>query len=293
MGTRSELRRLVALEEIRALLVAYARELDAGRIKEFAQLFAKDAEWIGPRGKLKGRQAIRTYFAAKPADDPASHVVTNVAIDLNRKGSRAKVRSEFLYVTRSGADGGSRIDTTGHYEDVVKRDGNGWRFTKRLVVHDIPADDALTAEDRLAVQDLIASYARCLDTADVAGWVDNFIPDGVLESLNGTVVGHDELRHWMTTLLEFGEVGLDPPIMVHVVGLPQIRGTRERCVAKTYGIVLDYDAERNIRVPIVGYYLDACVPDGDRWRFERRVIIGALDSAGRRIRPPYEKPPAG
>ncbi len=136
--------------------------------------------------------------------------------------------------------------------------------------------DPMSAQDRLDVMDLIASYARCIDSGDIDGWVDNFMPDAVLEPASGVHTGHEAIRAWVTALMARGRVGAETPQLVHFVGLPKIDGDSERCEAQTYCVIFDYDDERAIRVPLVGRYEDTCVKDGDRWRFQHRIIHGDL-----------------
>jgi ketosteroid isomerase-like protein len=134
----------------------------------------------------------------------------------------------------------------------------------------------MSAEDRLGVMELIASYARCIDSGDVDGWVDNFMPDAVFAPARGERHGHDEIRQWLIELMAPGRVGAAEPQLVHFVGLPKIDGDSERATAQTYCVILDFDEDKKIRVPLVGRYEDTAVKDGDRWRFERRIIHGDL-----------------
>jgi hypothetical protein len=143
----------------------------------------------------------------------------------------------------------------------------------------------LCAEDRLGVMDLIASYAFYVDGGDIEAWLSNFLPDGVLESMSAVAAGQDELRAWVSRLIGAGKVASDPPQLVHFVGLPLVSGDSERCTAQTYCVILDYNAEKNVRVPMVGRYEDTCVQVDGRWFFERRIIHGDLVGAERRVPP--------
>lgn len=130
----------------------------------------------------------------------------------------------------------------------------------------------MTAEDRLDVQDLIARYATWVDTGDVEGYVQQFLPSGVIEHRAGRCVGHDEIRPWVAGLVAEGRIGGDPAKMRHVLGLPVIEGDSERCSAKTYVVIPMIDEAGRIGVPLVGTYIDECVKVGDRWLFEKRII---------------------
>jgi hypothetical protein len=140
---------------------------------------------------------------------------------------------------------------------------------------------ALTPQDRLDVMDLIASYAVCLDAGDIEGFLDNFMPDAVWDHINGPSIGHEAIRARVGYLMERHKVARDPAELRHFVGLPQIRGDGERCVARTYCVILDYDAGHNIRVPLLGSYEDHCVKVDGRWRFARRITRGDLEMPNR------------
>ncbi|HUZ19774.1 MAG TPA: nuclear transport factor 2 family protein [Acidimicrobiales bacterium] len=143
----------------------------------------------------------------------------------------------------------------------------------------------LSAEGRLGVMDLIASYAFYLDSCDIEAWLGNFLPDGVLESMNAVAAGQDQLRAWVNERIAAGKVAANPPQLVHFVGLPLVRGDSERCSARTYCVILDYNAQNDVRVPMVGRYEDTCVQLDGRWFFERRIIHGDLIGAERRVPP--------
>lgn len=135
--------RLTALADrvaIGDLITHYARLLDERRIEEYAALFTVDGEWIGNLGRARGRDAIVALMqrALEPVDDPSLanyHLVFNpeVAVD----GDSATARSHFAFVAR---DAGDRPDVrmVGHYEDVLTRTPDGWRFARRQAFVDIP-----------------------------------------------------------------------------------------------------------------------------------------------------------
>jgi uncharacterized protein (TIGR02246 family) len=128
-------------EEIRRLLVAYAAALDARDLHAYAQLFARDGEWIGGTGHGRTPDGIRRMLEERLAPNPPApgatprHVLTNVEIDLD--GDRATARSQFTLVARAPGD----VPTTalqGHYEDRLVREDGRWRFADREAHVDIP-----------------------------------------------------------------------------------------------------------------------------------------------------------
>ena len=139
-------------------------------------------------------------------------------------------------------------------------------------------DQNLSAEDRLEVMDLIARYSRCLDTADVEGFLEIFRPEAVIDSLSGVATGHDELRAWVNRLFDSRGVGATPPAVIHFVGLPLIEGYGDRARAQTYTIILDYNAAGLVQVAMLGRYDDECVRVDGRWWIQRRVIHSELSN---------------
>ncbi len=137
----------------------------------------------------------------------------------------------------------------------------------------------LAAQDHMDVMDLIASYCLRIDAGDAQGYAENFRPDAELELIGGRRLhGRDEIKTWVGELIGSGRVGGDPASLRHFVGLPQIHGEGDRCTAKTYCVILDYDPEQHIRVPLVGRYDDTCVKVDGRWYFEERIIRGELSA---------------
>jgi ketosteroid isomerase-like protein len=141
---------------------------------------------------------------------------------------------------------------------------------------------SLSAEDRLAIIDLIADYALRVDGGDVEGYVANFTPDAVIDYTNGRCEGHDEIRRWVGRLVEIGQVGSDPAKLRHVLGMPQVSGDGDRAHARTYVMIPGKSEDGSLGVPLVGTYTDDVVKLDGRWRFARREIGMNLVGPGRR-----------
>jgi hypothetical protein len=138
----------------------------------------------------------------------------------------------------------------------------------------------LTPQDRLDVMGLIANYAHCIDYGDIEGHVASFLPDATLTRSNGARAdGQDEIRDWVTKLV--ARLGVDPPTLRHFVGLPLIDGEGDTAKSQTLCVILDYDAEKRIRVPLVGRYEDTFSRVNGRWYFKHRIIHGDLGAAPR------------
>ena len=139
----------------------------------------------------------------------------------------------------------------------------------------------LTAQDRLDVINLVASYAAYLDTADLDGYVDNFAPGGVIEHSAGRCEGQAEIRAWVGGLLGARRPGDTSSPYRHVLGIPLIEGDGERCSARTY-VLIPQQRDGELTLPMVLTYVDSCVKLDGRWRFAKRIIQPGLVSAARR-----------
>jgi hypothetical protein len=141
----SRLQALEDREEIRQLLKDYGHFLDQRDFASFSQLFAeKDGEWIGGLGKAKGSQAIRKLMEETIGNDtkkisaPNYHLFTNEIITVN--GDQATATTKWMFVVQ-GDKGRPQPFYLGHYEDTLIREKGRWKFLRRVVYGDIPADD--------------------------------------------------------------------------------------------------------------------------------------------------------
>jgi uncharacterized protein (TIGR02246 family) len=143
----------------------------------------------------------------------------------------------------------------------------------------------ISAEDRVAVMNLIADYAFRLDNADLDGYVDNFTPDGVFDGGGGRIEGRGAIREYVGGLLANRPPGT-PRGLRHIMGVPSIQsggeGDGERCRAQTYVMIPGSTDDGQIRVAMVGMYTDDIVKADGRWRFAVRHIRMALTSPSTR-----------
>ncbi len=130
----------------------------------------------------------------------------------------------------------------------------------------------LSAEDRLAIQDLIARYGWSLDTGDIDGFVDCFSADATLREdvfeEPDTFVGHAAIRGMAGF---FAGLPMFPGRQHHVTSI-LVEGAAPRCRVRAYCLVTDANAGPGGAVAFCGHYDDVVVKQGDRWRFERRLI---------------------
>ena len=121
------------------LFVRYANALDSGDVATVVECFTADAALESPViGAIAGHEAIRAFaerFAGQRANGVQfRHMVTNIAADIDAGGGHARATAYLLVlITRNGK---SRMLPPGRYECDLVNPGGGWRFRRRVVIHD-------------------------------------------------------------------------------------------------------------------------------------------------------------
>lgn len=135
----ARVQRMEDIDEIRTVLVNYGRFLDAHDFAAYGRLFAKNGEWIGGFGTVKGPSEIEAFMIknigtpGKPSE--TYHLLTNFIIDVH--GDNATAWSRWNFVT-PGADKKPAIAQGGHYQDTLVRENGHWKFSRREAFVDIP-----------------------------------------------------------------------------------------------------------------------------------------------------------
>jgi 3-phenylpropionate/cinnamic acid dioxygenase small subunit len=130
----------------------------------------------------------------------------------------------------------------------------------------------ITVEDQVAIAQLLARYARCLDSGDVDGYVDLFAPDGALDGQAGPRFGHAAIRRVAEAMA--AAAASDGPArgQRHVAGAPTIEGDHDRCEARSYFLLMRQTPQGDAFVQATGEYIDTCIRRDDGWVFARREI---------------------
>ncbi len=124
---------------------------------------------------------------------------------------------------------------------------------------------ALTDSDRLQLAALITRYARCVDTANVSGFIANFTPDATYTTSGGrTSKGHAEIQALFEDIVRRRQGAIR-----HFVGQPSIEGNAEECEVQSYSLVLIEDAD-GPRIRSVVEYTDRCAKIDGAWLFTAR-----------------------
>jgi ketosteroid isomerase-like protein len=132
--------RLEDMAEIEKLLLDYGRFLDSRDLAAYSRLFAKDGEWVGGFGSVKGPAEIQAFMEKNLGTGPnrgnTFHILSNFVIDV--KGDSATAWSRWTFVT-PGPDGKPVLSQAGRYDDTLVREDGHWKFKRRVASNDIPA----------------------------------------------------------------------------------------------------------------------------------------------------------
>ena len=138
----ARVQRLEDVEQIQRVLLDYGRSLDAHDFAAYSRLFAKDGEWVGGFGSVRGPAAIQAFMEKNigPINKPGAtyHLLSNFEIDVH--GDTATVWSRWAYVI-PGGDKKPVIAQGGHYDDTFVRENGQWKFQRRVAVTDVPHFD--------------------------------------------------------------------------------------------------------------------------------------------------------
>ena len=135
----SRIQRLEDIEEIRVVLTDYGRFLDARDFRAYARLFAKDGEWVGGFGTVRGPAAIQTFMEKNiPGPNTAHnyHLLSNFEIAVH--GDTATAWSRWTFVV-PGPDRKPAMAQGGRYEDLLIRENGQWKFRRREAFNDLPS----------------------------------------------------------------------------------------------------------------------------------------------------------
>lgn len=121
---------------IRRVLVEYSATQDAKDYTAYANLFAREGEWVNGRTVHKGRAAIHKMLVDLYGNPPPGyvntesyHISSNPQIDV--QGDRAVARSRHLLVMR-GPNGEPTPMLAGRYEDEFIREDGEWKILRRV-----------------------------------------------------------------------------------------------------------------------------------------------------------------
>lgn len=139
----------------------------------------------------------------------------------------------------------------------------------------------LTADDRLAIDELCARACHALDFNDPEGYADLFLPDGVFQrrtapQAGGEVVfrhqGGQELRGFAAKMATM-RGGLARHWTANMV----LRPTENGAEGTSYTMLLATDPDsRRAGITIAGTYQDVFAKTAEGWRFVSRTVTDDL-----------------
>jgi hypothetical protein len=125
----------------------------------------------------------------------------------------------------------------------------------------------LSADDKFAIQDVIARYARALDTADHEGYAALFAPDGVVEISGEEHTGRDDIAAYIQRLCSRdGWAG----IRHHNTQIMFEDGDGQRCKVSSYNMIMYRNRDGSVVPRQQGFYSDEFVKLGGLWYFAER-----------------------
>ncbi|MFE2927167.1 nuclear transport factor 2 family protein [Streptomyces goshikiensis] len=128
--------RLLAERACERLIVEFVHRLDLGNPGDVADLFTDVGfwEWVEGDRRIQGRDALRSYFASRPADRLSRRICTNILVTVTSEVT-ATATTYFTTYRVDGHGGGfapPRAPTqVGHYEDSFCKVGDRWLLNSR------------------------------------------------------------------------------------------------------------------------------------------------------------------
>jgi 3-phenylpropionate/cinnamic acid dioxygenase small subunit len=124
---------------VRRTLAAYCQTLDDGRFDEWIDVFSEDVVLMVMGHRLEGRPAVRAFIEpTQQAEARGRHMLSEPLIDLD--GDEARVTTDYAFVSRD-----NRVLSSGRYHDVLRREPDRWRITRREIV--FTGDRPVAAEE--------------------------------------------------------------------------------------------------------------------------------------------------
>ncbi len=127
---------------------------------------------------------------------------------------------------------------------------------------------ALSIEDQLAIQQLVARYNHAIDSGDARAYAEAFTADGVLDAGDLVLEGRDALYAFADSF------AVTVRALRHVASNLVIEGEGNRAELRAYVQLYGLAGEPPCQeVRASGIYADELVKEGGRWRFVRRTFV--------------------
>ena len=122
-----DLERLVALQDIRDLVVTYAMAFDDRDWDRLGTVFTDDASWVGPGHEFAGKQNILEFMrTCLPEGYESKHMNPQTLVQFADDGQTAAVDSDVVWIAQNFEN----TIVARYHDDVVKQDGR-WLIQRR------------------------------------------------------------------------------------------------------------------------------------------------------------------
>jgi ketosteroid isomerase-like protein len=116
---------------VRRALAEYCHRVDDGELAALVALFTPDGELHFGRLTLQGPDALMEFFTKRQGrpEQRGRHLTVNVVVDV--EGDAARAVSDYVHLMVR--DGAPTPALAGRYRDELVRDGDRWRFRRRVI----------------------------------------------------------------------------------------------------------------------------------------------------------------
>jgi uncharacterized protein (TIGR02246 family) len=123
----NDIERLVALEEIRALIATYNISYDDHDWEAFGELWTEDAAFVVNGRAFEGREVMLDFLTTcLPDDYYGKHLCSPSHVELAPGGQSATARTDVLWIAQNFEN-----SIVGRYDDAFRRTGGRWLFARR------------------------------------------------------------------------------------------------------------------------------------------------------------------
>jgi uncharacterized protein (TIGR02246 family) len=123
----NDVERLVALEEIRALITRYSITYDDHDWDAFGELWTEDAAFVVNGRAFEGREVMLEFLTTcLPEDYFGKHVCSPSLVELGSGGDTATAQTDVLWIAQNFEN-----SIVGRYDDTFARRDGRWLFSRR------------------------------------------------------------------------------------------------------------------------------------------------------------------
>jgi uncharacterized protein (TIGR02246 family) len=126
----NDLERLVAVEEIRALVQRYAIAFDDRDWDTLAGLWTEDAAFVADGNAFEGREALLAFLTTcLPADYTSKHLCSPPLVELAADGASARARTDVVWIAQNFEN-----TIVARYDDTLVQHDGRWLIQRRVEV---------------------------------------------------------------------------------------------------------------------------------------------------------------